>query len=73
MTDASRNYDVKNKRVAILATHGYQTAELMRPMETLKEAGATPTVVSLPESDGKIRGFSGGEWKGEVSVDATLP
>lgn len=73
MTNSGMNYDIKNRKVAILATHGYETSELDTPMKTLREAGADVTVVSLPESDGKIRGFSNGNWNGEVSVDATLP
>lgn len=66
-------YDVEGRKVAVLATHGFETSELMEPLAALNEAGAVPTVVSLPESDATIRGFSGGEWKGEVEVDATLP
>ena len=74
MTDpATTRYDVKGRKVAILATHGFETSELMEPMAALKSAGAVPTVVSLPESDDKIRGFSNGGWNGEVEVDATLP
>ncbi len=66
-------YNVQGRRVAILATHGYETSELNKPLEALKEAGADVTIVSLPESDSQIRGFSNGEWKGEVTVDETLP
>jgi protease I len=73
MTDAKKMpYDVKGKRVAILATHGFETSELMKPRAALDEAGARVSVVSLPESDSTIRGFSNGEWSGEVSVDSTL-
>ena len=73
MTDRARHYDVKNKKVAILATHGFETSEMMTPMKALQEAGADVTVVSLPESDEKIRGFTNGNWSGEVTVDVTLP
>jgi protease I len=66
-------YDVKNKTVAILATHGFETSELLRPKKALDEAGVKTTVVSLPESDATIRGFRGGNWEGEVKVDARLP
>jgi protease I len=45
----------------------------MEPMQALQKAGAKATVVSLPESDKQIKGFSNGEWSGEVTVDATLP
>jgi protease I len=66
-------YKVDGRRVAILATHGFETSELMKPLEALQKAGATTTIVSLPESDEQIRGFSNGEWSGQVTVDATLP
>lgn len=69
----SRKYNVEGRRVAILATHGYETSEMTEPLEALKEAGADVTIVSLPESDNEIRGFTNGEWKGEVTVDETLP
>lgn len=69
---ARSQYDVKNKSVAILATHGYQTEELMKPKQALEDAGASVTVVSLPESDREIRGFASGDWSGSVTVDATL-
>jgi protease I len=71
-TDPTK-YNVKGRRVAILATHGFETSELMKPLEALKKGGVETTVVSLPESDKQIRGFSNGDWSGEVTVDATLP
>lgn len=73
MTDAKKmRHDISGKRVAILATHGFETTELMEPKSALEHAGAKVSVVSLPESDSTIRGFSNGEWSGEVSVDITL-
>ncbi|MBT8338149.1 MAG: type 1 glutamine amidotransferase [Gemmatimonadetes bacterium] len=69
----STPYDVKGKSVAILATHGFETSELTEPKKALDEAGVHTTVVSLPESDAKIRGFRNGGWDGEVTVDARLP
>ena len=65
-------WNVDGRRVAILATHGFETSELVEPLNALKDAGAEPVVVSLPESDSKIRGFSSGSWGEEVAVDATL-
>jgi protease I len=74
MTNAANDRnEVKGRKVAILATHGFETSELMEPMTALEKAGAVPTVVSLPESDDKIRGFTNGQWQGEVVVDITLP
>jgi len=58
------------KRIAILATHGYEQSELMDPREKLKNAGFTVDVVS-PES-GSIRGWKGKDWGDSVDVDVAL-
>jgi protease I len=67
------NYDVRGRTVAILATHGFESSELNEPLEALRRAGVQTTIVSLPESDDEIRGWSDGQWRGEAKVDATLP
>jgi len=46
--------NIPGKRIAILATHGFEQSELEVPLKRLKEAGATVDVVS-PES-GEIKG-----------------
>jgi len=58
------------KRVAALATHGFEQDELLQPRKALAAAGATVDVVS-PES-GRIRGWKHKEWGEEVTVDRTL-
>lgn len=49
---------ISGKRVAILATNGFEQSELEVPLQKLREAGATVEVVS-PESgeikDGRTR------------------
>ena len=60
----------KPKRIAILATNGYEQSELMDPREKLKNAGFTVDVVS-PES-GSIRGWKGKDWGESVDVDVAL-
>lgn len=55
------------KRIAILATNGFEEMELKSPMERLKEEGFTVEVVSLEE--GSIKGWSKGKWSGKVKVD----
>jgi len=60
----------KPKRIAILATHGYEQSELMDPREKLKKAGFTVEVIS-PES-GSIRGWKGKDWGESVDVDVEL-
>ena len=59
-----------NKRVAILATHGFQESELKDPKLALEAEGATTQVVSL--DFGEIRGWKDGDWAGSIKVDATL-
>ena len=61
---------LKGKRVAALATHGFEQDELLQPRKALVDAGATVEVVS-PES-GRIRGWRHKEWGEEVTVDRTL-
>jgi deglycase len=61
---------LKGKRVAALATHGFEQDELLKPRTALQDAGATVHIVS-PES-GKIRGWKHKEWADEVNVDRTL-
>jgi protease I len=62
--------NLKGKKVAILATNGFEQSELIEPRKALDAAGAQTTVVSLQA--GKIRGWKMKEWGDEVAVDATL-
>ena len=62
--------DIRNAKVAILATHGFEQSELQVPQQKLKEAGATVVVVS-PEG-GQIRGWRHQDWGDSVAVDKTL-
>lgn len=59
-----------NKRIAILATNGYEQSELMDPRASLKKAGFEVDVIS-PES-GEIRGWKGKDWGDTVPVDVPL-
>jgi protease I len=61
---------LKNKRIAILATNGFEQAELEVPLKKLREEGATVEVVS-PES-GEIRGWDKKDWGRPVKVDRAL-
>ncbi|XIA62335.1 type 1 glutamine amidotransferase domain-containing protein [Bradyrhizobium sp. TZ2] len=62
--------DLKGKRVAILATHGFEQSELEGPRDRLKKAGATVDVVS--PASGEIRGWDKKDWGWPVKVDKTL-
>lgn len=57
-------------RVAILATQGFEEAELLETRKALDKAGAQ-TVVVAPKS-GKIQGFKHAEKGESVQVDLTL-
>lgn len=61
---------LSGKRIAILATDGFEQSELIQPQRALKEAGATVHVVS-PKS-GAIRGWKEKDWGDEVAVDVEL-
>ncbi|HEX5957201.1 MAG TPA: type 1 glutamine amidotransferase domain-containing protein [Hyphomicrobiaceae bacterium] len=61
---------IAGKKVAILATHGFEQSELEVPRDRLKEHGATVHVVS-PES-GEIRGWDKKDWGRPVPVDVSL-
>ncbi|HEX4064952.1 MAG TPA: type 1 glutamine amidotransferase domain-containing protein [Acidobacteriaceae bacterium] len=58
------------KKVAILATDGFEQVELTEPKKALEEAGATTEVIS-PKS-GQIKGWKFTEWGDKVKVDKTL-
>ncbi len=58
------------KRIAILATDGFEQVELTEPRKALEKAGATTEVVS-PKT-GEIKGWKFREWGDAVKVDKTL-
>lgn len=61
---------LNGKRIAILATHGFEQSELEVPLEKLRGGGATVDVVSL--QSGEIRGWDKKDWGRPVKVDRTL-
>jgi protease I len=62
--------DLSGKRVAILATNGFEQSELEVPLRELKSAGATVHVVSL--KGGEIKGWDKQDWGRAVPVDRVL-
>jgi deglycase len=62
--------DIKQAKVVILATHGFEQSELLVPKQKLQEAGAQVVVVS-PEK-GQIRGWQHKDWGESVAVDKSL-
>jgi protease I len=63
-------HKLKDRRVAILATNGFEQSELLDPLKALKDAGAKAEVIS-PES-GRIRGWDHDKWGESVNVDRTI-
>jgi protease I len=62
--------DIRDARIAILATHGFEQSELFVPLEKLKEAGAKVTVIA-PEA-GEIRGWKHKDWGQSIAADKAL-
>ena len=62
--------DIKDAKIAILSTNGFEQSELFEPKRQLEEAGATITVIS-PES-GSIRGWDEDDWGQSIDVDLAL-
>ncbi|MGB5943309.1 MAG: type 1 glutamine amidotransferase domain-containing protein [Leeuwenhoekiella sp.] len=59
-----------NKRVAILATNGFEESELKSPLEAMKKEGFTVEIIS--EEKGSIKGWADGNWSGSYTVDNTV-
>ena len=58
------------KRIAILATDGFEESELKSPKEYLEEQGWTAEIVSLKA--GKIKGWADGNWSNAYEVTTTV-
>lgn len=61
---------LEGKKVAILATDGFEQAELFEPKKALEEAGAEVSVVSL--KSGEIKGWDETDWGKSIAVDLAL-
>jgi protease I len=62
---------LKGRKVAILATTGFEQSELQKPKQLLEEAGAA-TVVIAPGDKASIKGWNHTDWGQEVRVDLPL-
>jgi protease I len=65
-----KNDRLNGKKIAILATEGFEQSELMKPREALQAAGAVTHVVSPKK--GEIRAWAESNWGQSVKVDVTL-
>ena len=64
------NDSLTDRKVAILATDGFEQVELTEPRKALEAAGATTHVIS-PKS-GEIKGWKFTDWGDKTKVDKTL-
>ncbi|MGZ4778386.1 MAG: type 1 glutamine amidotransferase domain-containing protein [Thermoanaerobaculia bacterium] len=62
--------NLNGKRVAILATDGFEQIELTSPREALEKAGAKCVVIS--PKDGEIQGFKHHDKADRIKVDLSL-
>jgi len=62
--------NLQGRKVAILATNGFEQAELLEPRKALEEQGATTQVIS-PQK-GSIKGWNEKNWGQDVPVDVLL-
>ena len=63
---------IEGKRVAILATDGFEQVELTKPKKNLEKAGATVTVLSVEKTPKEIKGWDETEWGDKVKVDGLV-
>jgi protease I len=62
--------ELKGKKIAILATDGYEQAELTEPRSNLEKAGAKVEILSLKA--GEIKGWDKTDWGSTVKVDRLI-
>lgn len=62
--------NLNRKKVAILATNGFEESELRDPKKALEKAGAEVHIVS--EESGEIKSWADGNWGKTYKVDKTL-
>lgn len=61
---------LENKKVAILATDGFEKSELFEPLKKLREEGATVHIVS--DKDGEIKSWDKTDWGKSITVDKRI-
>jgi protease I len=62
---------LSGKRIAVLATDGFEQSELMDPKRLLEEAGAKVDVIA-PGDAKQIKGWNKADWGQSVNVDVPL-
>jgi protease I len=69
-TEAIMDNKLQGKKVAILATDGFEQSELIKPRAALQEAGAAISVIS--PKGGEIKGWDTDDWGDNVKADVVL-
>jgi protease I len=69
-TGKAKFMKLSGKRIAILATDGFEQSELLEPLDRLKQEGAEVEIVSL--KPGEIRGWNKTNWGDAIPVDKTV-
>ena len=64
----SNQFNLTGKKIAILATNGFEQSELIKPKEMLAEQGAEVDVLSIDEQT-SITGWDQDQWGEKVVVD----
>ncbi|WP_076922270.1 type 1 glutamine amidotransferase domain-containing protein [Pseudoalteromonas sp. SK20] len=67
MSNLHNSNRLQDKKIAILATDGFEQSELLSPQAALLEAGADIEVVSIKE--GQITAWDEDKWGEKVAVD----
>lgn len=61
---------LKDKKIAILATDGFEKSELFKPYESLRDEGAQVHIISNKE--GSIKSWDKKDWGESISVDKLI-
>jgi protease I len=61
---------LENKKVAILATDGFEKSELFQPLEALRKEGATVHIIS--NKHGEIKSWDKSDWGKTIAVDKKI-
>jgi protease I len=61
---------LNSKRIAILATDGFEQSELFEPKKALEDAGAEVKIISL--RSGEIKAWNKTDWGKTIAVDQTV-
>ena len=66
----SKTHQLDNRRIAILATDGFEESELFEPKKALENAGAKVNIISIKK--GEIKAWNKKDWGKTIHVDALV-